>query len=239
MGKSADEFSVAHPDTDAGYNIAAGRLTQLVEQGHGLIAVQREGQIDDHAGSARRQQLRRDMRSGPIAHLAEVGQLAAREQHELGKTFTFKPSSSTYLAFRAAAGTMAAAAQTHKDLLIKHGLSESVLSAFVQMLDEYDTAVSLHTTGRTAHVAATKNLDGIVTEITRVVRVMDARNRQRFQGDGQLLNSWISVSTVLGTPRAVPAPKDGATSSEDTTPAQGSIPSSSTPSASTDVRPAA
>ena len=227
MGKSADEFSVAHPDTDAGYIIAAGQLTQLVEKGYGLIAVQREGLIDDHAGVARRQQLRRDMR-GPIAHMAEVGKQAARDQHELGKTFTFKPSSSTYLAHRAAAGTMAAAAQTHKDLLIKHGLSESVLAQFVQMLDEYDTAVSLHTTGRTAHVAATKNLDGIVTEITRVVRVMDARNRQRFQNDGQLLNSWISVSTVLGTPRTVPAPKDSATSNED-----------STPSASTDVRPAA
>ncbi len=227
MGKSADEFSVAHPDTDAGYIIAAARLTQLVEQGHGLIAVQREGQIDDHAGVARRQQLRRNMRSGPIAHLAEVGKLAARDQHELGKTFTFKPSSSSYLAFRAAAGTMAAAAQTHKDLLIKHGLSESVLAEFVQMLDEYDTAVSLHNSGRTAHVAARKNLDGIVKEISRVVRVMDARNRQRFQGDGQLLNSWISVSTVLGTPRTVPAPKDTASSNEDT------------PSASTDVRPAA
>jgi hypothetical protein len=55
------------------------------------------------------------MRAGPIAHLAEVGKLAAREQHELGNAFTFKPSSSTNLAFRAAAGSMAADPQGAAD----------------------------------------------------------------------------------------------------------------------------
>jgi hypothetical protein len=228
MGKRTDEFSAGHPDTDAGYTIAAGRLTRLVEQGFGLVAVQRDGRIDEHAGSARRKELRLAMRAGPIAHLAEVGKLAAREQHELGKAFTFKPSSSTYLAFRAAAGSMAAAAQTHKDLLIKHGLSESVLAEFAEMLNQFDEAVTLASNGRTAHVAATKNLDGVTREIARVVRVMNARNRQRFRDDGQLLNSWISASTVLGTPRPVTAPKDGASSPQD-----------SAPSAPTDVRPAA
>jgi hypothetical protein len=31
---------------------------------------------------------------------------------------------------------------------------------------------------------------------------MDGRNRQRFQGDPQLLAQWVSASTVLGKPRA-------------------------------------
>jgi hypothetical protein len=39
-------------------------------------------------------------------------------------------------------------------------------------------------------------------EIVRAVRVMDGRNRQRFAEDGQLLGSWISASTVRGTPTA-------------------------------------
>ena len=52
--------------------------------------------------------------------------------------------------------------------------------------------------------------------ITQTVRVMDARNRLRFQEDGQLLGSWLRVSKVLGSPRAAsataaPAALDGGT----------------------------
>jgi hypothetical protein len=47
-------------------------------------------------------------------------------------------------------------------------------------------------------------------------RVMDGRNRQRFAEEGQLLGSWISASTVLGTPRP-------GTESEGGTPAGGEV----------------
>jgi hypothetical protein len=44
-----------------------------------------------------------------------------------------------------------------------------------------------------------------------VIRVMDARNRQRFQGNAELLEAWISASMLQGvkrgvTPAEVPAP---------------------------------
>ena len=228
MGASADEFSVAHPDTDPGYNVSATRLTQLVERGRGLAATQREGVIDVHAAAAQKRTLRRAMLAGPIAHLAELGRLAAREDHELGKSFIFKPSADTYLAFRTAAGTMAAAAQTHKELLMKHGLSESVLNLFVQLLDQFDSAVRLRSTGRAAHMAATRELGVVAAEIGRIVRVMDAHNQERFKNDGQLLGTWISVRTVVGRPRAVSTPKDGSPTQDGTTaPTNG------------DVRPAA
>ncbi len=67
LGGRADDFSAVHLDTDAGYNIAAGRLTHLVEQGRGLAAMQREGQIDVHAASKRKRELRREILL-PIAH---------------------------------------------------------------------------------------------------------------------------------------------------------------------------
>src|SRR2546426_30715 len=83
--------------------------------------------------------------------------------------------------------------------LVKHGLSESVLGQFGEMLDRFDAAVLLANTGRTAHKGATKQLDELAAEIASVVRTMDARNRQRFQDNRQLLESWISASTVLGS----------------------------------------
>jgi hypothetical protein len=138
-----------------------------------------------------------------------VGRAAAREEHELGKTFRFKPGASTFLAFRTAARGMASAAETHRDVLAKHGLSQSVLDQFVQMLDQFDAAVALGNDGRAAHVGATRELRVVSTEIFRTVRVMDGRNRQRFAEDGRLLGSWITASTVLGTPRPDVEPERG------------------------------
>jgi hypothetical protein len=228
MGVRVLNFSDTHPDTDAGFVVSVGRLKLLVGRADQIATAQRDGQIDSRAASARKDDLRRAMLSRPIAHLAGVGALAAREQHELGSTFRFKPGASTFLAFRTAARSMAAAAQTHREVLMKYGLSESVLEEFGRMLDEFDAAVTLGNDGRTTHTGATRELNAVASEIAQIVQVMDARNRQRFQGDGQLLGSWISASTVLGSPRGVsgaaetlaPAvPEGGAPVGEDVRPA--------------------
>jgi hypothetical protein len=223
MGASAEEFCAAHPDSEAGPSLLASKLTQLVERGRGFAATQREGLIDVAAATTEKRAIRRALMAGPITHLARVGQMAAVDDHELAKSFHFRPSSNTYLGFRTAAGAMAAAAHTNKELLMKHGLSESVLDLFVQLLDKFDAAVRLGTTGRAAHTAATKQLDAVTFQIGRTVRAMDARNRLRFQNDGQLLQEWINRSTVKRDPvRVSPV--------EDTPPP---------PPAGSDVRPAA
>jgi hypothetical protein len=177
------------------------RLEQLVARAEDTATAQRNGLIHVRAASARKEELRRAMLAVPIAHLAEVGRAAAREEHELGKTFQFKPGASTLLAFRTAARGMASSAETHREVLAKYGLAQSVLDEFVQMVDQFDAAVALGIEGKTAHVGATRELRAVASEIVRTVRLMDGRNRQRFAADGQLLGSWISASTVLGTPR--------------------------------------
>ncbi|MEO7987501.1 MAG: hypothetical protein ABI766_13295 [Gemmatimonadales bacterium] len=238
MGERALKFSGEHPDTDPGYVVAEGRLKELMPRANALAVAQRTGLVDVHAAAGRKSELRRAIRALPIAHLAQVGRQAAREEHEMGKTFTFKPGGSTFLAFRTAAGTMLTAAQSHTELLVKHGLSQSVLEEFGQMLGQFDEAVTLGNDGRTAHKGASRELRQVATEIVRTVRVMDARNRQRFQADGQLLGSWISASTVLGAPRngpVVTTPKDTVTSPQDSPPNHTTAPA---PTAG-DVRPAA
>jgi hypothetical protein len=187
----------------------AARLEQLLARAIETATVQRDGLVHVRAAAARKEELRRQMRGVPIAHLAEVGRAAAREEHELGKTFTFRPGASTSFAFRTAARSMAAAAQEHRELLTKYGLAQSVLDEFVQMIDQFDVAVALGHEGRTAHVGATRELGAVATEIVRAVRVMDGRNRQRFADQGQLLGSWISASRVLGTPRPGAEPEGG------------------------------
>ncbi|MGH7512551.1 MAG: hypothetical protein ACREOQ_06465 [Gemmatimonadales bacterium] len=76
----------------------------------------------------------------------------------------------------------------------------------------------------------------MASEITRTVRVMDGRNRQRFADDPQLLGEWISASTVLGVRRRS-AGTDGSAATP-VVPAAGSVGSSETP-ADDQARPAA
>ena len=219
MGKRALEFTVAHPDTEPGTTTAATRLEQLVARAEDTATAQRDGFIRARAATARKRELRQAMLTVPIAHLAEVGRAAAREEHELGKSFVFKPGVDTFLAFRTAARGMASAAQTHREVLAKHGLAQPVLDEFVQMLDQFDAAVALGNDGRAAHVGATRELRAVAVEIVRTVRVMDGRNRQRFADDGQLLGSWISASTVVRTPRANTEPAGEASAGGEVRPA--------------------
>jgi hypothetical protein len=217
MGRRALEFSQAHPDTEHGTAALTARLEQLLARANELAAAQRDGIIHVRAASERKQTLRREMLELPIAHLAEVGRAAAREEHELGRTFRFKPGADTFLAFRTAARSMAAAAQTHREVLVKYGLSESVLDEFNGKLDAFDAAIALGNDGHTAHVGATRELKAVSSELARTVRLMNGRNRQRFAGDGQLLGSWISASTVLGNSR--PAEPEGGTPTGEVRPA--------------------
>jgi hypothetical protein len=200
MGERALGFSDAQPDADAGYGVALAKLHQLVTRAKEAAAAQRSGVVDVRAASARKQELRRTMLSVHIAHLAEVGREASREDHELGKMFRFRPVANTFIAFRTAARDMAAEAEKHREVLVRHGLAASVLEEFVQLLDQFDAAVALGNSGRTAHMGATSELNAVAAGIVRAVRVMDGRNRQRFQGDQQLLAAWVAASTVLGVP---------------------------------------
>lgn len=202
MGARALEFSRAHPDTEPGTTAAVAKLEQLMARANEVAGAQRDGLIHARAASARKRELRRAMLEVPIAHLADVGEVAAREEHELGRTFRFRPGASTLLAFRTAARGMVSAAEAHQEVLAKHGLSASVLVQFGQMLDQFDAAVVLGNDGRTAHIGATRDLRAVAQEIVQTVRVMDGRNRQRFADDAQRLGSWLGASRVLGRRRA-------------------------------------
>jgi hypothetical protein len=221
----------AHPDSEPGFVVLVTQLQALVARMAQVIGEQRDGRVESRAASARKRALRREALGGPIAHLAQIGRMAAREQHGLASIFVFKPTAETLLAFQSAARSMFAAAQEHKEVLVKHGLSESVLQQFGKTLEEFDAAVTQGANGRTAHTAATREMVALTKEASAVVRAMDARNRLRYQDERPGLEQWISVRTVLGSPQGA--------SKDSVTPGPEAPPESGTPSAGGDVRPAA
>ena len=121
---------VAYPDEEPGGAAPVAQLRALVARMTQVINEQRSGQIESRAAAARKQELRRAMLAGPIAHLAEVGPDGGARGARASEQFAFKPTADTLLAFQLAARGMYAAAQEHKEVLVKHGLSESVLVQF-------------------------------------------------------------------------------------------------------------
>jgi hypothetical protein len=219
-------WALAHPDDEPGFVVLLAQLQALVVRMGDVITAQRNGFIDSRASRSRKKELRSEL-AVPIAHLAQIGALAAREIHELGKTFRFRPAAQSQVAFQSAGRAMLETAQTHKEVLVKHGLSESVLVEFERMLDQFDAAMRLGAEGRVRHTAATRELVTLTKEAGRLVRAMDARIRIRYRNDLPALEQWVSARAVLGAPRPV---EDGAES-----PVEGG----GTPGAGGEVRPAA
>lgn len=215
MGTRALEFSRAHPDESPGYAAALTSLEERLDRAEELAGRQREGILQVRASTARKRELRMAMRKAHLAHPATVARMAAREVPELAQKLTLRPGPGTYLAFRTAARGMAAEAQSRKEVLVKHGLAESVLVNLAQILDQFDAAVESGVTGRQTHVAASAELQAVADEIFQIVQVMDGLNRYRFMNDPELLAAWDSASNVLAAPKTTPNP------SPDTTPPTG------------------
>jgi hypothetical protein len=191
-------FDAARPDSDAGQTVLETRLKDVKAQMEEMAALQRSGLIDVHTGAEEKRRLRREMLAGPIAHLSEIGGLAAKDHPELIGRIRYKPSGDSYLAHLTAARSMQAEATEHKEALTPFGLSEAVLNLFGQLLDQFDVAVKLGSDGRGKHKGATRRLQVLALEGGQIVRAMDARNHHRFKHDPQALEEWLTASTVVG-----------------------------------------
>jgi hypothetical protein len=223
MGKRALEFSQAHPDGSAGYAAAVTSLTARLARADQVAAQQRDGILQVRAATVRKRELRRIMERAQLDHLARVAEVAARETPELASKFRLKPENGTYLAFRTVARGMAAEAQNQKELLVKHGLADTVFDSLTQALEQFDAAVEEGTQGRRTHVGASAELGALADEVVQVVKLLDGLNRFRFAKDAESLAAWGSASNVLATPHPATVVKPVPQGPEGPAPAGGEV----------------
>jgi len=202
MSNRVLNFSRAHPDPSPGYSAALARLETSLAQADALAARQRDGINAVRSATTQKRALRRKMRRTQLVHLARVAESAATELPDIAQKFRLIREAVPYLAFRTAARGMSAEAQNQKEILVKHGLLDSVLQSLSQSLDQFDQAVGQGTDGRRAHVGASAELDALGEELTQIVRLMDGLNRYRFADDADSLAGWESASNVIGPPRS-------------------------------------
>ena len=212
MGTRVLEWSRAHPDGSPGYAAAVARLEDRLKRAEQLAEQQRNGILEVRRATRRKEELRRTMKMAHLGHLTSVAEMASSEEPELVQKFVLPRRVNTYLAFRTAARGVVAEAESRKEMLVQHGLSEDVLQDLTQSLDEFDLVIEQGTQGRAAHVGASSELDNVAGEVVQIVDVMDGLNRVRFRKDGERLGAWTSVSSVVATPQpALAKPDDGGT----------------------------
>jgi hypothetical protein len=107
----------------------------------------------------------------------------------------FRPSTSTHVAFQTTARAFLSEAEAHRELLVRHGLVESVLVELRQSLDQFDAAMVSRAEARAAHrvrFRGTPPKPGL-------------KATERFNWCGQEnpggVAAWRSVSSVVATPR--------------------------------------
>jgi hypothetical protein len=209
MGQRVLEFSRKHSDPSAGYAAATARLQDRLTRADQLARQQVDGKAEIKVATGRKRELRRLMLQAHLDHLANVAEIASVEEPELLRKFAFPADATTYLAFRAAASSMAAEAESRKELLMKHGLSEDVLNGLKTTLDHFELALEQSAAGRLAQVGATAELVTVADEVVQIVKVMNGLVRIRFSNQGELLAAWESAANVFATPRAEEKPVVG------------------------------
>jgi hypothetical protein len=203
-------FSRARPHPSAGYATALTQLEERLARAAQLAEQQRVGIGDVRTATQQKEKLRRMIRRSHLVHLARVAE-AATEMPELAQKFALPPRTTPYMAFRTAAGGMTAEAQSQKEVMVKHGLVDSVLDGLIEALAQFDQAVERGTTGRRAHVGASAELDVVADDVIHIVKVMDGHNRTRFAEDAESMAAWESASNTFGPVHAGDKPAPGGT----------------------------
>ena len=202
MARRALEFAQAHPATSSGYAASVAELAGLLARAQQLTDLQRQGLAEVRSASLRKRSLRRSIRQGQLVHVAIAAQRAAKEEPELAQKFVLARHPAPYLQFQSLARSVAAEAEERKEVLVKHGLVDSVLVSLTESLAQFDQAVTQGAEGRRTHVAATVELNVVSAEAVRIVRLMDGHNRVRFAEDPDLMAAWKSASNVIGPARS-------------------------------------
>ena len=215
MGTRVLEFSRQYPDPSPAYAAAAARLQERLDRADELARQQNDGRTEVRVATGRKRELRRLMLRAHLDHLASVARVASSEEPEILQKFLFPSDATTYQAFQTAASGIAAEAESRKELLLKYGLSEEVLTGLKLSLEQFQTAVDQGAAGRLAHVGATAELDVVSEQVVQIVKVMNGLVRIRFGTQPETLAAWESASNVVWPSRtpdenAPPSPSPAA-----------------------------
>jgi hypothetical protein len=235
-GTGARDFGRSHPVDSPEFGLILGELDELLALVQATAGKQREGFIGRHTAAVQKDELERQIRGMHLPHIQRAARAAAADDPQLADAFPRKPATTSQAGFRTVVGGIADAAEEHKEVMGKRGMSASVLEDLKASIKQYDAAMELGFQSRAAHLEASALLRHLGDEIVKRVRLLDGINRLRYRQDPAALAAWAAISRLQGTPKgSVEGSEGGAAAAGDAT-AEGA---GGAGGAVGDVRPAA
>jgi hypothetical protein len=182
--------------------VVLDRLDGTIVRIEELAKQQEGGYVSKHAASVRRSDLRRRLQLGLLRHIVIAAEDAGSEVPEIGGKYRLPNSNATHATFRAVAGEMLNQARTHQEVLVKHGMSASMLGELETAIKDFDASNQENDGGKQSHVAARAEMEELTNEITRLVGILDGFNRYRFHREPELIVAWESAKHVVSGPQA-------------------------------------
>ena len=197
MAVRVRDFLRAHRTEGVAEGTALARLEELVQRAEVLAAQQRAGIVATRAATELRAEVRRALRSKLLLYLSAVGGAAANENAELGAQFRL-PRVGPNQAFVTMARGMLEKATAHQELLVKRGMSETLIADITAAIEEFEQTLEATRAGRLEHVGASADLRAVMAEISEQVKVLDGIVRYRFGDNAELMGAWGSAHSVVG-----------------------------------------
>lgn len=130
---------------------------------------------------------------GRLEQLIERAQVLAAQQraHRLAR-------GDSYQAFLTTARAMLEKAIAQQELLVKKGMSASLLEDLTAAFGEFEKTLEASRAGQREQDGASDDLLTVADQIVEQVRVLDGLVRFRFGDDPALMEAWASASGFLG-----------------------------------------
>ena len=213
MAVRVRDFLRAHRTDGVAEGAALARLEGLVERADVLASQQLAGIVAARAATETRAEVRRSLRSKLLLYLSAVGRVAANENVELGQEFRL-PRVGPNQPFVTMARGMLEKATANKELLVKRGMSEALLTDVAAAIEAFEHTLEATRTGRRDHVGASADLKAVMAEVSEQVKVLDGVVRYRFGDDPELMGAWASAHSVVGPFRSRTSPSDAGAGGE-------------------------
>jgi hypothetical protein len=201
MGSSVRTFSRAHPSADTSYTLVLDRLDGTISRIEELAKAQEGGYASKHSSVMRRKDVRRRLHKGLIRHLVTAAQDAGTENPGIAEKFRLPSTSATNASFRAVASELLEEGRTNQEVLVKCGLSATLLDELENGIKEFDASLADSDGSKQTHVAARAEMKTLTDEIMRLVGILDGFNRYRFHHDPELIAAWESARHVVTGPQ--------------------------------------
>lgn len=198
-GERMRTFCLAHPDEDPGFRLVQTGFEERLQR-IGALALQEAHERRNATTAFRRKRaLRLQLQSELLTHLARVSEVAARERPELADRFRLPTSPQAFRPFLTAATAIIEEADSLAELLVKHGMSETMFRELRATMAQLEAATETARRTRLVHVRARSELAAVAGEMMDLVKVLDGLNRYRFRGQPELLSEWERASHVATT----------------------------------------